>query len=338
MVLPSFEPLPGEEDGERWAPPAEGPAVAAHFGHVEVLGLAHLGTFGEGAFGRVSLVRSGEKVLTLKVTSQEYLAKNDMEANAFAVEDLWKRLASNFVQRLYGIWEDSENRYTAMEPCVGGDLYTTFSRRNLAGQRPAAAFYAASVAEGLAYLHDCGVVYRDLKLENVLLRHDGTVVLGDFGLAKQIFGEQTKTLCGTPEYMAPEVIQMKGHGYAVDWWALGVLIHELLAGFTPFASPSSFKIYKRINTQDWAGLAASLATDEVALVKALCTKEPSERLPMQPAGRARLHRAGLFAQMDWAALREGALAAPHRTFHDMQEACANIRAKEEKRTEAKKEE
>jgi len=335
----------GEEaSGERWAPPDQGPAVAAHFGRVSEAELQHIGTLGKGQFGRVSLVAQGGsagdgEVFALRTSSKEHLATTGMTDSQQRSEDLWKRFASPFVQRLYATWEDGESFYAVVEPCVGGDLYQANGLRKLFGQRPAAAFYAAAAAEGVAYLHDCGVVYRDLKPENLLLRHDGTVCLGDFGLVKQILGAKTKTVCGTPEYMAPEVIQSgpaaAGYDYAVDWWCLGILIHELLAGQTPFAAPSPWTIYRAINKGDWKGLAASLAPEEAALVRALCAKVPSERLPMQPAGRAQLRRAGFFAPVDWAQLREGTARAPFRPFG---EACEKLRAAEEKRAEAKKEE
>ena len=126
-------------------------------------------------------------------------------------------------------FQDNTNLYMLLEYVVGGELFSHLRR---AGRftNDMTRFYASEIVLAIEYLHSKNIVYRDLKPENLLLDHNGHIVLTDFGFAKRI-DDRTWTLCGTPEYLAPEIIQSKGHGKAVDWWALGILIFEMLAGY-----------------------------------------------------------------------------------------------------------
>merc|ERR1712060_144499 len=134
--------------------------------------------------------------------------------------------------------------YMMLEYIIGGELFTHLRR---AGKftNDHTRFYAAQIVMALQYLHTLMVVYRDLKPENLLLDLSGYLKITDFGFAK-VVEDRTWTLCGTPEYLAPEIIQSKGHGKAVDWWALGILIYEMLAGYPPFYDENPFGIYQKI--------------------------------------------------------------------------------------------
>lgn len=150
-----------------------------------------------------------------------------------------------------------------LEYVVGGELFTHLRR---AGRftNDMTRFYASEIVLAIEYLHSKDIIYRDLKPENLLIDHQGHIKITDFGFAKKVVDRysykkekenkgsyslimvRTWTLCGTPEYLAPEIIQSKGHGKAVDWWALGILIFEMLAGYPPFFDDNSFGIYEKI--------------------------------------------------------------------------------------------
>ena len=126
----------------------------------------------------------------------------------------------------------------------GGELFT-YLRMSGKFSTNTALFYTAEIVSAFSYLHSLHIVYRDLKPENILLDKEGHIVITDFGFSKKV-PDITWTLCGTPEYLAPEIIKSKGHNKAVDWWALGVLLYEMLTGYPPFSDENSFIIYEKI--------------------------------------------------------------------------------------------
>ncbi|KAK7012588.1 protein kinase A catalytic subunit, partial [Halocaridina rubra] len=178
-------------------------------------------------------------------------------------------------------WHHRDERFLYMlfEYVCGGEL---FSYLRNAGKFPmtTAVFYASEIVSALEYLHSLSIVYRDLKPENLLLDRDGHLKITDFGFAKKLtdrYGEKTWTLCGTPEYLAPEIIQSKGHNKAVDWWALGILIYEMLAGYPPFFDDNPFGIYEKIlgGRVEWPRHLDATAKD---LIKKLLTQDRTKRL------------------------------------------------------------
>ena len=121
-----------------------------------------------------------------------------------------------------------------MDFCSGGELFTHLNKvRRFPEKR--AKFYAAQIICSIGYLHKKHIIYRDIKPENILMGKDGYLFLADFGLAKEMSQQDMATsFCGTPEYLAPEIIKNSGHNHAVDWWAIGILIYEMIVGFPPF--------------------------------------------------------------------------------------------------------
>ena len=138
-----------------------------------------------------------------------------------------------------------------MEFVNGGELFHHLQREKRFSE-PRVVFYAAEILTALQYLHENGVIYRDLKPENILLRDDGHITLTDFGLCKEGLTsdqDRTDTFCGTPEYLAPEVLKGEGYTKSVDWWSFGSLVFEMLAGLPPFYSQDVQEMYKNIMTQ-----------------------------------------------------------------------------------------
>lgn len=173
-----------------------------------------------------------------------------------------------------------------------------------------AQFYAAEVALALEYLHERNIIYRDLKPENLLLCHDGHLRLTDFGFAKLV-PENTWTLCGTPDYLAPEIVMSRGYGKAVDWYALGVLIYEMLLGAPPFYHENQMKLYENIVHQ---AVRFPAGFDPVAkdLLEQLLEKNPVKRLGVLVGGAEDVKRHPWFRDVKWEAVAGLRMKAPYK--------------------------
>jgi len=168
----------------------------------------------------------------MKILRKTDLIRLKQVEHVISEREILIQLKHPFVVKLYRTFMDNVNLYILMEFVVGGELFTHLRR---AGRfsNDATRFFVCEVLIAIEYMHTLDVIYRDLKPENILLDITGHIKITDFGFAK-VVKDRTWTLCGTPEYLAPEIIQSKGHGKAVDWWALGILMVEMLAGFPPF--------------------------------------------------------------------------------------------------------
>ncbi|VDK64252.1 unnamed protein product [Anisakis simplex] len=182
--------------------------------------------------------------------------------------------------RLHRTYRDAQRVYMLMECCIGGEMYTIIRDRGRLDE-PSSRYYCAAIIEALEYLHCRSIVYRDLKPENVLLQKDGIPKLVDFGFAKRLDEDdgRTWTFCGTAEYIAPEIVLNKGHDIAVDLWALGVFMYELLTGSPPFLCSDTMSTYnailRGIESLVWPKY---LSQDAITLIFNLCRKEPHQRL------------------------------------------------------------
>lgn len=185
-----------------------------------------------------------------------------------------------------------------------------------------ARFYAAEVTLALQFLHKNGVIYRDLKLDNILLDQEGHCKLADFGMCKEgiLDGATTTTFCGTPDYIAPEILQELEYGASVDWWALGVLMYEMMAGQPPFEADNEDDLFESILHDDvlypvW------LTKEAVSILKGFMTKNPAKRLGCVTAngGESAIRTHPFFQYMDWEALEGRKLKPPFRpkivSFH-----------------------
>uniref|UniRef100_A0A8C8YS10 non-specific serine/threonine protein kinase n=1 Tax=Prolemur simus TaxID=1328070 RepID=A0A8C8YS10_PROSS len=205
-----------------------------------------LATVGTGTFGRVHLVKekTTKHFFALKVMSIPDVIRLKQEQHVHNEKSVLKEVSHPFLIRLFWTCHDARFLYMLMEFVPGGELFSYLRNRGRFATATGL-FYSSETVCALEYLHSKEIVYRDLKPENILLDRDGHIKLTDFGFAKKLV-DRTWTLCGTPEYLAPEVIQSKGHGRAVDWWALGILIFEMLSGFPPFFDDNPFGIYQKI--------------------------------------------------------------------------------------------
>lgn len=154
------------------------------------------------------------------------------------------RVRHPFIVDLYATFQDSLNIYMLLSYVPGGELFTHLRRAGRFSP-DVARFYLATIILALKYLHSFNIIYRDLKPENLLLDNRGYLRLTDFGFAK-VVDDRTWTLCGTPEYLAPEIIQSDGHGKPADWWACGIIAYEMMVGHPPFFDETAYGIYDRI--------------------------------------------------------------------------------------------
>ncbi|ORX75991.1 kinase-like protein [Anaeromyces robustus] len=205
-----------------------------------------LQTLGTGTFGRVHLVRSKEngKYYAMKAIKKSCVVKNHQVEHTMNEKRILENIRHPFFVKLQNTFQDSNHIFFITDYVCGGELFTCL-RRYQRFPNNVAKFYAAEVIVAFDYLHSMDIIYRDLKPENILLDNTGHIKIIDFGFAKYV-PDITYTLCGTPEYLAPEAIQMKAYGKSVDWYTLGILIYEMLCGFPPFYDDDRVKLYKKI--------------------------------------------------------------------------------------------
>ncbi|XP_061431308.1 cAMP-dependent protein kinase catalytic subunit PRKX [Lethenteron reissneri] len=270
---------------------------------------------GTGTFGRVLLVRHRHSAAfyALKVMSIADVLRLKQERHVQSEKDILRDVQPHpFIIQLFWTHHDERFLYMLMEFVSGGELFS-YLRTDGRFAASRAAFFAAEITCALAYLHSRAVVYRDLKPENVLLDRDGHVKLTDFGFAKILQDRRvaTWTMCGTPEYLAPEIIQSKGYGKGVDWWALGVLIFEMLCGYPPFYDEVPINIYKKIlDGKVEFPRQPQLDLFSKDLIKKLLASDRTRRLGNMKDGAEDVKRHRWFKHIDWALVPQRKLKPP----------------------------
>lgn len=262
---------------------------------------------GTGTFGRVLLVRlrnsparqDSANYFAMKILSKKEIVRLRQVEHVAAERYILSRIRHPFIVDLYATFQDEENVYMLLSYVPGGELFTHL-RRAQRFTPDVTRFYLATIVLALKYLHSFNIVYRDLKPENLLLDARGYLRLTDFGFAK-IVDDRTWTLCGTPEYLAPEIIRSEGHGKAADWWACGILCYEMLVGFPPFFAENAFDIYKKIlEGRIWWPRDMDPLSRE--LIKALLHPDLSKRLGNMNGGSQDVLDHPWFRGVDWGAL------------------------------------
>eukprot|EP00891_Asterochloris_glomerata_P004137 jgi/Astpho2/4137/fgenesh1_pm.00063_%23_46_t len=265
---------------------------------------------GTGSFGRVTLAkhRESETVCAVKALSKAHMLKNQQIAHLRAERDVLRMMDFPFIVRMCGCFQDEHCVYFVMEFVAGGEFFRHLKSRGRLTE-DAARFYAAEVLLALEYLHKQSIIYRDLKPENILLDKFGHLRMTDFGFAKVIGSKRTYTLCGTPDYLAPEIILNKGHGKPVDCWAFGVLLYEMVAGYPPFFDEEVTQTYKKI-LNGKVPFPQHMSTTCRNLITSLLQTDLSKRLGCLAEGIDGIKKHPWFRTIDWVAVLHKRLEPP----------------------------
>merc|ERR1719263_1543121 len=276
----------------------------------------------------VEHVPTGE-CYALKALSKGYVMKTGMQKSVISEKDVQLMCDSPFVVKLFETYNSQESLYLLLELALGGELYATYNKKSFWGKVDHAKFYVGGTVFAFEHLHSKKIIFRDLKPENLLLNDKGHIKLTDMGLAKVVIGK-TYTTCGTPDYFAPELIASSGHTNAVDWWTLGVLTFELMSGHPPFESAAPMQIYSKV-TKGILKVAfpPKLKGACEDLVKNLCAKDPSERLPVKKGGIENIKKHAWYSGFDWDAMRDGTLEAPYKPIVKSKKDIKNFNARKE---------
>ncbi|XP_059401203.1 cGMP-dependent protein kinase 1-like isoform X1 [Carassius carassius] len=289
-------------------------AEAAFFSNMSLSDVRVICTLGVGGFSRVELVQlknNHSRSFAMKVLKKHHILGTSQQGHILSERRIMMEAHSPFTVRLYQTFRDSKYLYMLLEACLGGELWTLLRDRG-SFDDSTTRFYAGCVVEALAFLHCRGIIYRDLKPENIILDNRGYAKLVDFGFAKKVgLGKKTWTFCGTPEYVAPEIILNKGHDVSADYWSLGILIFELLSGSPPFSESDPMKTYNIIlRGIDMVEFPKKITKSAANLIKRLCRDNPSERLGNQKNGVKDIQKHKWFEGFNWDGIREGTLTPP----------------------------
>uniref|UniRef100_A0AAR2LF01 Protein kinase C n=1 Tax=Pygocentrus nattereri TaxID=42514 RepID=A0AAR2LF01_PYGNA len=292
----------------------------------EALGLADfdlIRVIGRGSYAKVLLVRlkKNEHIYAMKVVKKE-LVHDDEDIDWVQTEKhVFEQASTNpFLVGLHSCFQTESRLFLVIEYVNGGDLMFHMQRQRKLPEEHAR-FYAAEICIALNFLHEKGIIYRDLKLDNVLLDQDGHIKLTDYGMCKEGIrpGDTTSTFCGTPNYIAPEILRGEDYGFSVDWWALGVLMFEMMAGRSPFDIITD---NPDMNTEEYLfqvilekpiRIPRSLSVKAASVLKGFLNKDPKERLGCQvQTGFTDIKSHTFFRSIDWDQLEQKQVTPPFK--------------------------
>jgi len=238
-----------------------------------------LKVIGRGSFGKVMQVRkkTDGKIYAMKILKKKAIVARNQVEHTRAERKILQAAQHPFLMTLRYAFQTPDKLYFILDYHAGGELFFHLKKMRRFPEQTAR-IYVGEIALALGHLHAVGVIYRDLKPENILLDDAGHVCLTDFGLAKDLEpDEKTQTFCGTPEYLAPEIVTGAGHDKAVDWWSLGILLYELTVGIPPFYSQNVNEMYSKI--QHGVLRFPPFLTEECkSLITLLLNRDPKKRL------------------------------------------------------------
>lgn len=290
----------------------------AHAGLVALADFTFVKVLGKGSFGKVLMAeyKKTKEIFAVKVLKKDTIIQDD-DVECTMTEKRILALAARhpFLTALHSCFQTKDCLFFVMEYVAGGDLmFQIQGARKFDEAR--ARFYSAEVTLALVFLHRNDIIYRDLKLDNILLDQDGHCKIADFGMCKEFMspGKMTQTFCGTPDYIAPEILQELDYDAAVDWWAMGVLMYEMMAGQPPFEADNEDDLFDSI-LHDEVLYPVWLSKEAISALKGFMTKNPAKRLGCvtdQGGEQAIRMHAFFHGKIDWEALEQRKVEPPFK--------------------------
>ncbi|KAJ1454501.1 kinase-like domain-containing protein [Pelagophyceae sp. CCMP2097] len=286
-------------------PPHAFAAIAAKSTDDFVMGV----TLGTGSFGRVRFAthKATTTQWAIKILKKSEVIRLQQVEHIMSEKTILDQCKHPFIVHLACTFQDKRQLYMCLEYVIGGEFFTHL-RNSGRLDTVSARFYSAQVALIFEYLHTHDFIYRDLKPENLLLDKEGYIKITDFGFAKRVVFK-TYTLCGTPEYIAPEVLLNKGHGKGVDWWTLGILLYEMMVGQPPYVDDDPMGIYQQI-LNGKLNFPRFIERSAKSLIKKLLVSDLTKRYGCLKGGAQDIKKHKFFAGHDFDAMAAKTMAAP----------------------------
>eukprot|EP01017_Pseudomicrothorax_dubius_P002396 TRINITY_DN10054_c0_g10_i2.p1 TRINITY_DN10054_c0_g10~~TRINITY_DN10054_c0_g10_i2.p1 ORF type:complete len:386 (+),score=80.88 TRINITY_DN10054_c0_g10_i2:65-1222(+) len=272
-----------------------------------------LKVLGKGSYAKVVLVKkkdSGE-LFAMKVLRKDTAEKRRQVEHIKTERNVLVGASHPFIIRLAYAFQNERKLFFVMEYCPGGELFYLLQKKKMFNEEQVK-FYAGQIALALQHLHENNIIYRDLKPENVLIDTQGYIRITDFGLSKEgVYGSNkgANTICGTPEYLAPEMLLKKGHGKAVDWWTFGAIVYEMVTGLPPFYTSNREELFRRI-VHEALPIPKYLSENLKSLFHGVFQKNPEKRLGSGPDGALEIVKHPWFSTLDWDALYRKEIRPP----------------------------
>merc|ERR1719498_735674 len=268
---------------------------------------------GKGSYGKVMLVRKKQdsSVYAMKMLRKEHVVKRNQVEHTKTERNVLETVSHPFIVTLHYAFQTPKKLYFVLEYCPGGELFFHLSRAGRFSEGRCR-FYASEILLAIEYLHRLNIIYRDLKPENILLDADGHVKLTDFGLSKEGIQDNfsAKSMCGTPEYLAPEILNKVGHGKAVDWYSLGALMYEMLTGLPPFYTRDREKLFERIRRGELA-YPSYITPVTKSLLQSMLERNPTQRLgALNDGDEVKSHP--FFSGIEWVAIQQRRVTPPFK--------------------------
>ena len=264
----------------------------------------YIRVLGRGTFGKVQLVkfkRDGQ-IYTMKSMKKEVLQEHEHVEQSIVERDIYIKTRHPFLVSAHYSFQTADSIFLILDYVPGGELFERLKQENKF-EESRAKLYAAEIMLALGHLHSLKLIFRDLKPENILLDENGHVRLTDFGLVKTNMGadDSTTTFCGTPEYIAPEMLQQKSYTKSVDWWSFGILLYEMLTGLPPFYDSNTSRMYQKI-LKDNLEIPSYISEEGADFIRKLLERDPQRRLGSSERDCEELKEHPFFKEYDWDAI------------------------------------